>query len=281
MAFEYIFMRLARRNLPKSIIHFLLRRNWIIRAGRETNNPKSAVECYKRELDLWSKNITDCVVLDFGYGGFFGTAIELLQQGAKHIYLYDKYATPDNKKNAKLLEKHGEYLYAVRENILPNPDFITLINEDIYSYVQHIKDLEVDLVLSSSVFEHLDDVDNATHALMKMTALNGIHIHFIDLRDHYFKYPFQMLCYSERTWKRFLNAENNLNRLRVRDYEKLFRKYFMDIQYKIIESDIDLYKKVKDKVMSEFITGDDKIDSATKIVIIASRPLRIDRRCSK
>jgi hypothetical protein len=66
MAFEYIFMRLARRNLPKSIINFLLRRNWIISAGRETNNPKSAVECYKKELDLWSKNITDCVVLDFG-----------------------------------------------------------------------------------------------------------------------------------------------------------------------------------------------------------------------
>jgi tRNA splicing ligase len=204
-----------------------------------------------------------------------------LQQGAKHIYHCDKYATHDNKKNAKLLEKHGEYLYAVRENILPNPDFITLINEDIYSCVEHIKDLEVDLVLSSSVFEHLDDVDNATYALMKMTALNGIHIHFIDLRDHYFKYPFQMLCYSERTWKRVLNTENNLNRLRVRDYEKIFWKYFMDIQYKIIESDIDLYKKVKDKVMSEFIAGDDKIDSATKIVIIASKPLRIDRRCSK
>jgi len=281
MNVEYMFMRLLRRNMPKSVIQFLLNRNWIIKPGIETRDPKSAVESYEKELDLFGRKIKGCVVMVFGYGGFLGTAIELLQRGAKHGYLCDKYATPDNIKNAKLLEKHGKYQCEEKGNISANPDLITLIDEDICNYVQKSKDLEVDIVLSSSVFEHLNEVDNTTNALMKITDLDGIHIHFIDLRDHFFKYPFEMLTYSKKTWERFLNPGSNLNRFRVRDYKIIFNKYFRNVECKIIESDLDSFREIRDKIRPEFITGDDKIDSATKIVIIASNPHRIDRQCSK
>ena len=56
----------------------------------------------------------------------------------------------------------------------------------------------VDLVLSNSVLEHVQDVDATIKALAALTDSNGMQIHFIDLRDHYFKYPFEMLCYSDK-----------------------------------------------------------------------------------
>ena len=81
-----------------------------------------------------------------------------------------------------------------------------------------------------------------------------------------------MLCYSEKVWKKFLNPPGNLNRLRLKDYEKIFNKYFTDVKYKITESNIKEFKKIKGKIMSEFITGNDEIDAVTQIVIIASKP---------
>ena len=35
----------------------------------------------------------------------------------------------------------------------------------------------------------------------------------IDLRDHFFKYPFGMLCYSERSWRRLLPAGHGVGAL--------------------------------------------------------------------
>ena len=84
----------------------------------------------------------------------------------------------------------------------------------------------MDLVLSTSVYEHLDDVDGITQALAKLTAPDGAQLHFVDLRDHYFKYPFEMLKFSEAVWRNFLNPTSNLNRFRLPDYRRIFEKLF-------------------------------------------------------
>lgn len=268
MHFEYVFLRLVRRNMPRTIVSFMSERGLMLKRGLETDNPKAAVEQYEEELAKYGTSIRDHVVMNFGYGGFLGTAIELLQRGAKHVYLCDKYAKPNNRKNGKLLEMHGKYLRRVNKDTLPNPDFITITNKD----VREVKDLEIDLILSSSVLEHVDEVDSAINALGEITAPDGIHVHFIDLRDHFFKYPFEMLCYSKGNWERFLNPDSNLNRLRIRDYERIFTEHFEDVRCRIVESDLDSYRKAKGRIKPEFVTGDDEIDSTTQIAIIASSP---------
>jgi hypothetical protein len=126
---------------------------------------------------------------------------------------------------------------------------------------------KVDLVLSSSVYEHLDDVDGITHALRILTNNQGKHVHFVDLRDHYFRYPFEMLTYSIKTWRNLLNPTSNLNRLRIPQYESIFHKYFSDVRIIIKETNIDSFHKTQPRIRKEYLSGDDRVDAATKIVI--------------
>ena len=68
--------------------------------------------------------------------------------------------------------------------------------------------------------------DGITHALAGLTAAGGLNIHFVDLRDHFFRYPFEMLHYSEAAWRRWLNPTSNHNRYRVWDYRRVFEAAF-------------------------------------------------------
>jgi len=123
----------------------------------------------------------------------------------------------------------------------------------------------VDLVLSNSVYEHLSDVDQITKALARLTKTAGVQLHFVDLRDHYFKFPFEMLTYSEKTWRNWLNPTSNLNRNRLLDYQKIFERYFNQVDISVLERDLDSYHKVEHRIRSEFLTGNPEIDSVTLI----------------
>jgi hypothetical protein len=62
------------------------------------------------------------------------------------------------------------------------------------------------------------------------------------MRDHFFKYPFEMRCYSEKSWRRFLNPGSNLNRLRVWDYVRLFSSRFSRVIIHVRYSDLPVFR---------------------------------------
>jgi hypothetical protein len=124
------------------------------------------------------------------------------------------------------------------------------------------------------VYEHLDDVNGITRALANVTAPLGIHLHFVDLRDHYFKYPFEMLTYSDRIWKWFLNPTSNLNRLRLPDYRRTFEDSFQSVQIEVLERLDKEFQEVRARICPEFKTGDSSVDSVTQIQVLAGEPLR-------
>jgi len=91
----------------------------------------------------------------------------------------------------------------------PNPAFFTLNQGDLAP-----GDIDpVDIVVSNSVYEHLPGVAMGaiTQGLAVVTKPDGIQIHFIDLRDHYFKYPFAMLAFKDKTWRTWLIPSSSLN----------------------------------------------------------------------
>jgi hypothetical protein len=98
-------------------------------------------------------------------------------------------------------------------------------------------------------------------------------LHYVDLRDHLFKYPFEMLCYRESTWTRWLNASNNLNRLRLPDFAQLFEDRFEDRFEDVgIETGTHLreeFRRTRDRIRSEFLTGNEDIDAAAGIRVAA------------
>jgi hypothetical protein len=115
-------------------------------------------------------------------------------------------------------------------------------------------------------------VPGITKALAKLTAPQGIHLHFVDLRDHFFKYPFEMLKFSESVWKNFLNPTSNLNRYRLNDYKRVFEANFGSVQFTVIERLDAEFRKAQNKIRPEFKTGDEAVDAVTLIHVIARQP---------
>jgi hypothetical protein len=126
-----------------------------------------------------------------------------------------------------------------------------------------------DFVVSSSVLEHVSGLETVIPACTKLCVPGGLNIHVVDLRDHYFRYPFEMLCYTEDTWNRWLNASNNLNRWRLPQYEMLFKKSFADVDVEVLESLKEEFMRIKGRIRSEFLSGNDHTDSVARIRITA------------
>lgn len=257
--------------MPESSIQFLKRRGIIIKAGFESSRPKRAAESQVAFLNKNGVSIKGKNILIFGYGGNFGTACELLTLGAAHVTLTDLFAGQDSRRNAELEKTYATYLSHSGNKTVPKPEYISLVHGDI---LETAKDLSVDIVLSTSVYEHLEDMDSSTAALASCTKKGGCHLHLVDLRDHFFKDPFRMLTFSESTWRRWLNPGSHLNRNRVWDYEKSFHTYFQSVQVQVLRSNQEAFLKIKNKIKPEFLSGDLERDAITMIYILAKQPKR-------
>jgi len=274
MKLKYLLLRLARHFMPEVLARFLLKRRWVIRPGLESSDPFAAVEQYIAGLSAHGRSIQNKRVLIFGYGGRFAVGVELLRRGAAHVVLCDHFALLDMERNLELLPIYADYLVLENEDVKPRPEFITLLHGDIRDDAIQKQITQVDYILSTSVYEHLDDVDRITCALAKVTAPQGAQLHFIDLRDHYFKYPFEMLTFSQNVWRNFLNPTSNLNRFRLNDYRKIFDVYFENINISVLQSQVDEFKKARARIRSEFLTGDETMDSVTLVRVFAESPVQ-------
>jgi hypothetical protein len=267
---DYLILRLIRHFLPTSLAHFLLKKGWIIRPGMETRSPEAALERYCRAIEAYGASLAGKRALVFGYGGNFALGCMLLEAGARQVILSDKYARPVDELNASLLPRYASYLRLDGGRVFADGEQLLLEEGDI----RQSRLAPVEIVLSSSVYEHLDDVPGITRALAGITAADGLHVHFIDLRDHYFKYPFEMLSYSEQTWQRWLNPTSNLNRWRCSDYRRVFEGYFTRVQINILEQDAQAYARALPRIRAEFLAEAEPERAATIIQVMASTPRR-------
>ncbi len=258
-----------RHFMPESLARFLLKHRWIIRPGLESSDPFAAVEQYLMGLSVYGKSIKGKRVLVFGYGGRFAVGVEFLKQGAAHVVLCDHFVLLDKERNLELLPDYADYLVTEDDDVKPRSEFITLLHGDIREESIQKQITEVDYVLSTSVYEHLDDVKGITYALAKLTAPNGVHLHFVDLRDHFFKYPFEMLTFSESMWKNFLNPTSNLNRFRLTSYREVFDAYFQKVDIIVLERLENEFRAVRPRIRPEFLTGDEAVDSVGLIQVLA------------
>ena len=102
MNLPYVLPRLTRHFLPEGLTRFLLLHSIVINPGLETTDAKAAVNRYVDVLSKRGQSIKDKRVLVFGYGGRFDIGIALLEAGAGHVVLCEKYAPPDDQHNAAL-----------------------------------------------------------------------------------------------------------------------------------------------------------------------------------
>lgn len=270
---KYFAARLLRRVIPEQVINLMMSRRFLLSPGLETSNPEEATRLYETDLKNHGMSLREKEILVFGYGGFFGIAASLLARGAKHVFLYDKFTPPSDRKNKSLLKKYQQHFNLVDNKVIPLSSDITLIHDDLEEWIRANKGFAVDIVLSSSVFEHVDPVDQCFRVLATITRKDGIQLHYIDLRDHYFQYPFNMLFYTDSIWKSLLNPKSNLNRYRLSDYERIVSKYFSDCSLIPTSSDPEQFSLVKSKIQKNFLSGDDNVDSILTIRVVLKNPL--------
>lgn len=270
MNLHYIVLRVVRRFLPENIVRFLLLHNWIIKAGLETNDPFAAVQRYVDFLSERGLALQGTRVLVFGYGGRFDIGFALLKKGAGYVTLSDKYAPPDEAHNLSTFAREEKYFIREKEGLRPRPECMNLLQADIRDETVIRSLAPFDLVISNSVYEHLEDVEGITRALAQVTKPGGLHIHYVDLRDHLFKYPFEMLCFSETTWRRWLNPSSNHNRYRVWNYRAAFEACFKDVTIDVLAREEEAFGRALPRIRPEFISGNMAEDSVSLIRVIAS-----------
>lgn len=273
MNLPYLLPRVIRHFLPERLVRFLLLRSWIIRPGLETSDPQAAVRRYSDVLSQYGKSLEGLRVLVFGYGGRFDIGVGLLEAGAESVVLCEKYAPPDDRHNRDLLPRYRAHLKMNGPAVRPRSERLRLLQADIRE-VQAADLVPADLVISNSVYEHLEDVEGITRALARVTKSDGVHVHFVDLRDHYFKYPFEMLCYSESTWRAWLNPSSNHNRYRVWEYRRAFEACFERLELTVLARDEGEFARIRPRVRPEFMSGDPAQDAVTLIQVVAFKPVK-------
>ena len=245
MNITYFLFRVIRHFLPENLVRSMMRHNIIVKAGLETRDPASAVRRYADLLHENGKTLEGKDILVFGYGGYLAIAVELLRAGCSRVTVCDLFPPADRHLNDPLLPEFSQYLESGTGGVIPRSKWIKAYHGDIRSIPIAERLGPFDLIVSSSVYEHLDDVEGITAALSGLLKPSGQFVAYIDLRDHYFKYPFEMLCYSNRTWKRWLNPTSNLNRYRVWDYRNILERYFKNVKIDILERDLEGFTKVE------------------------------------
>jgi hypothetical protein len=269
----YLIPRLIRHLLPDRLVRTLLLRNIIIQPGLETNNPFAAIQRYVDVLSKCDRSFQGKRVLIFGYGGRFDIGFGILKEGAAHVILCDKYAPPDEQHNQQIFASEEKYFVVGNNGVRPRPEYMTLLEADIRD-VYAAREMEpVDVVISSSVYEHLEDVEGITRALAGLTKPDGIQIHYVDLRDHFFKYPFEMLRFSERIWRTWLNPSSNHNRYRLWDYRRVFQACFGQVEIEVLSREEEAFRKVMPHLRPEFVSGNMDEDAVGTIQVVAFQPL--------
>lgn len=178
-------------------------------------------------------------IMVVGPGTSLFLPIYCLLHGANKVYLIDpfprlyneivrKYITYFEENTGKDLEEYIE-----KKSLTFNKERLCLMK----TYLEHIERIptdSIDIVISTSVLEHIKNIEDSVKELSRVLRIGGVMYHHIDLRDHYnFREPFKFLKYSDFVWNSFCTkvGYSYTNRLRADDYLHLFRKHhFVNIK---------------------------------------------------
>ncbi|MBJ18176.1 MAG: hypothetical protein CL933_02015 [Deltaproteobacteria bacterium] len=251
----------------------MLDSEFLLRPGQDTANPAGSADLYEQAARQDGIELKGSSVLVFGFGGGYGVALELLHRGASHVFLQDPFAPIRDRRNERLPAERMERFFRRAQGAwLADERWVTLVREPLPEFAKRNPGL-VDLVVSSSVFEHVatDRVGDHIAASARLSRVGGLNVHQVDLRDHFFRYPFEMLHYGERTWNRWLNADNNLNRLRLPDFRRMFQQNFSQVH---VEPQLVLreeFEMARDRIRPHYLSGDDDVDSVGTVLVCALR----------
>jgi len=204
---EYVPLRLARRFLFKGDTLDRLggwMPYWRVNQGRV--DPAPIVDACQRLARFAGVELAGTRAAELGCGASNGTGHEWVARfggawtGVEPFVLLDMDLDARMAERARLRHPYGlsGEVRRVRE-------------------LSHFDGESLDVVISNSVLEHVRDPLGLFRECHRVLVPGGIMLHQVDYRDHFFKYPFQFLTFSQAVWDNLLDP-GDLPRLRLDDH---------------------------------------------------------------
>jgi SAM-dependent methyltransferase len=202
-------------------------------------------------------------ILEVGIGATNSSAYEAVALGAKSAVAFEPFVALDPALDAPLLAECAQRHGLAAETIAAGVRRVTALDE--------LTAASIDLILSNSVLEHVGDMDALASGLARVLAPGGSMLHLVDYRDHYFRYPYHHLLWSDEVWARWLNP-GDLPRWRISDHVKCFERHGFGVEILRATSLVAEFEKVRDRFHSRFDGYDeDAMSTAFGVLYLSSR----------
>jgi len=125
------------------------------------------------------------------------------------------------------------------------------------------------------VLEHTLDPQDVFAQCWAWLKPGGWTSHEIDLRDHLFEFPFEMLTFSEETWQRWLCPKRGFhqNSWRLPEYLEAIRHAgFVNIGYKVLQRDEATLREILPRLDERFKYLDPDMLSVLVVHLYGERP---------
>ncbi len=262
---EYVPLRLLRR--------FVLREGLLLRFGAflpyyRTNlnqaDPARLADAYQRNLASARFSPTGLRLLEIGVGRTNSVAYEMSARFETQAFtVFEPFVGLSPAEDSKLLLK-----VAARHN-RPADDLATRVHR--IARLEAIEDGSINLILSSSVLEHVGDPRKLFARLRRILAPGGAMLHLVDYRDHFFKYPYHFLQFRKATWNRWLNP-GDLPVWRLYDHLDQLEETGFSARVLEESSDPEAFAAIAAHVSADYPANDERLKTTTAAIWAVANP---------
>lgn len=271
---NYLLLGLVRRYVPKKLLFAVMQFRGD--ASLAEQSPDNYLTIWNDQFSRHDWSFKGKHVLEIGSGRYARFALRMLASGARRATLVDLYAVPlRDPAHRAMLVKDCARLGLDYEDALSR---IEVITADITQLSVPPGNKGVDLAISHSVLEHVRDPVTVMTYCWKWLKPGGSTHHIVDLRDHNlkFRYPFEMLTFSDKIWQRWLDLGGgfHLNRWRVPDYLRAAQESgFVNVGYDILSDDAGALKAVFSRLNGRFRSIEEQVLAILSIALFGQKPL--------
>jgi len=237
----YVPARIARRFFPWSCIPASLRQRLPgFRPNAGEGDQDGVSRIYQNNIPTPSESWLDGKhILEIGTGRTNGCCYVLAARGAARAVSFEPFRQLDTARNL-------EQKLAVCERFSTS---VELLDQKVsrQETVDTLPDSSFDTVLSLAVLEHVTDMKRLADDLWRLLKPGGIMFHAVDYRDHFFRYPYHHLLWSERTWQSYLNP-GDLPRWRIGDHVAIFNATGFETEILKAHSIDSEFEKVESRI---------------------------------
>lgn len=261
----YLAGRLSRRLIPENVA-----RRYLTNDFDDLRHLVEVHEGQLRAVDYMVGDLAGETVLEIGPGRYNPAAVGFLGQGAARIVFVEH--ARRNLDHGLLQQRIRDLMAAfgycgsewLRATALDpaKAEARTSFGQGRIEFrwqsaaATELPDNSVGAVFSNSVLQCLSEPQEVFAELARVLKPGGIMYHMVDLRDHFFRFPLQFLCYSEYMWSHVLTSryphKAYLNRLRLPQLRSMFEELGLEVETRALAEDIEVVRRLRPRMHADF-----------------------------